>query len=242
MFNSFTRRFFSTIPPKPPTPPTSKPTTPAVKKVKKVKPPKQPIRKPTNLLILSLGNPKEYNGTRHSIGHYVLDKLQNRYRSMPTRIGRFEISNHIINDTNLWFYRVPGYMNLSGKSVTPFFKEFTNKFKGEDTDFQTVILFDELDVDLGLVKIRKINSSHRGHNGLRDIQASSNIGKNYTGLQLGIGRYYNGDRTKPGVVADYVLSKFKPNEFEIIDDQLVDKVMDILEEMTNGKYIYDKLK
>lgn len=212
----------------------------------------QALRKPPHrLLVLSLGNPKEYDGTRHSVGHYILQKLVSRYRCQETRVGRFTsyvLHNHKEN-CDVWFYRVPGYMNLSGKGVSPFYEAFCKSnlradadadSKAEDTS--VVVLFDELDVDLGKVKIRKRNSSHRGHNGLRSIQSSSRIGKEYTGIQIGIGRNYAGDKNTPGVVANYVLSKFTPQEKEVLDDIVVGKVQDIIDEMcADGKWVHDRL-
>lgn len=194
-------------------------------------------RVPQRLLVLSLGNPSEYNGTRHSVGHYILSRLISRTQAQSTTIGRFHTYRTTLETTDVWFYSVPGYMNLSGKSVTPFFKNFTSQI-GESS---VIVLFDELDLDLGKVKVRKQGLSHRGHNGLRNIQSSSPIGKSYTGIQLGIGRYYNGDKQTPGVVANYVLSKFNQEEREILDDVVVDKVIALLNEMCiNGKYVFDK--
>lgn len=203
---------------------------------------------PQRLLVLSLGNPTEYDGTRHSVGHYVLNKLVLRMRAEPTRVGRFEsylVRNRYADadvDCDIWFYRVPGFMNLSGKSVTPFYDTFVKQF-GNNGDSEVVVLFDELDLDLGKVKIRKKGSSHRGHNGLRNIQSASKIGKDYTGIQIGIGRYYSGDKNTPGVVANYVLSKFKPDERATIDDEVTGRVIDLLDEMCEkGKYVFDRVK
>lgn len=194
-------------------------------------------RLPQRLLVLSLGNPAEYDGTRHSVGHHILSRLISRTQAQSTVIGRYHTHRTTIETTDVWFYHVPGYMNLSGKSVAPFFKAFTSKM-GESS---VVVLFDELDLDLGKVKVRKQGLSHRGHNGLRNIQSASPIGKAYTGIQLGIGRYYSGDKRTPGVVANYVLSKFKQDEREVLDDVVVDKVLDIINEMcVNGKYVFDK--
>lgn len=206
-------------------------------KVKALKPTPTPPR----LLVLSLGNPPEYDGTRHSVGHYILSKLTRRLNAIDTRVGRYESA--VIHDVeedkpDIWLYRVPGYMNLSGKSVAPFIRTFTSTIGSAEI----VVLFDELDLDLGKVKIRKRGSSHRGHNGLRDIQKINEIGKEYTGIQIGIGRYYNGDKNTEGVVAKYVLSKFRPEEREIIDDVVVDRVIALLKEMQLGKYIFEKVK
>lgn len=218
----------------------------------------QNLKRPTRLLVLSLGNPKEYDGTRHSVGHYILSKLILRYNCQNERVGRFE--SYVKRDfhgCDIWFYRVPGFMNLSGKGVTPFYDSFLklpsnnnstdnpidNSIDNSDNLTSIVILFDELDVELGDVKIRKKNSSHRGHNGLRNIQQQSKIIKEYTGIQIGIGRNYQGDKNTPGVVANYVLSKFTDLEKKILDDQVVGKVQDIIENICEkGKYINDRIK
>lgn len=194
---------------------------------------------PPRLLVLSLGNPPEYDGTRHSVGHYVLSRLVRRLHAMDTRVGRYE--SFVVrgeDKPDIWLYRVPGYMNLSGKSAAPFIRAFNSTVGPAEV----VVLFDELDLDLGKVRVRKRGSSHRGHNGLRDIQRVNEIGKEYTGLQIGIGRYYNGDKHADGVVAKYVLSKFRNEEREVIDDVVVDRVILQLEEMQAGKYIYERVK
>lgn len=194
------------------------------------------MRRPSNLLLLSLGNPSEYNGTRHSVGHYVLNKVASRLHAESARIGRFDVKFvKADNDlTNIWMFNVPGYMNLSGKSVSSFYKQYLNTINNNLTENPVIILHDELDVELGKIKIRKQGSSHRGHNGLRNYQLV--IGKQYTGVQIGIGRNYDDND-----VAKYVLSKFKHQENEVLDDIVVDKVIDFLKECSNGKYVYDKL-
>lgn len=204
-------------------------------------------------MILSLGNPKEYDGTRHSVGHYILQKLIKKYDCKEERIGRFESFFKKDNyGCDLFFYRVPGFMNLSGKGVTPFYDAFSKltKYNTNNTNINNsdneltsvIILFDELDVKLGDVKIRKKNSSHRGHNGLRSIQNQSKIGKEYTGIQIGIGRNYEGDKNTPGVVANYVLSKFNNSEIDILDDEVVYKIKEIIDLMCEkGKYFNDRL-
>ena len=202
------------------------------------------VKTPSSLLVLSLGNPPEYDGTRHSVGHYVLEKMQARWRATTTRVGRYDASYTQIGECKVWFYRVPGFMNLSGKSVMPFYKEFV-RLAGVDVadadKTKTVVLFDELDVALGAVKVRKEGASHRGHNGLRSIQSQSALGKRYTGVQIGIGRNYNGDKNTPGVVANYVLGKFTPEERAVVDDDVVERVMTVVEECVRGKYVYDKV-
>lgn len=194
------------------------------------------------LMITSIGNPEnQYQNTRHSVGHSILHEYARRNGfNVKKSISRFEfLSNE--NKDNIILYETQGYMNLSGKNlVQPWSKILELKLK-ESFNPVLIVLHDELDLELGKVKVRKQNSSHRGHNGLKDIQKY--IGKGYTAVQIGIGRNYQkeGERNRnPNIVADYVLSKFKPEEKDIIDEISVEKVSDIIEEMENGKYIFDK--
>lgn len=182
---------------------------------------------PKRLLVLSLGNPPAYDGTRHSVGHLMLKLVCTRLGAQPNRTGSFNTHETEIDDTRVTFYRVPGYMNESGKSLNPFYKIWKSRTKKEIED-TVIILHDELDVDVGKIKVRSPGRSHRGHNGLRSIQASSPIGKDYVSFQIGIGRNYSGDRQTPGVVANYVLSKFTPKERLTIESETLDKVVDAI--------------
>lgn len=80
------------------------------------------------------------------------------------------------------------------------------------------------------------------HHQLLDRSIQERIGKEYTGVQIGIGRNYSGDKNTPGVVADYVLSKFKPDERDVIDEETFPQLEKLINEMRKGKYIYEKLK
>lgn len=210
------------------------------------------------LLVASIGNPSKYDGTRHSVGHYTMKKLVDMYAAAEVPVGRF-VCHSVADETvevvvggkrrqgfqplhsksQVLFYRCPGYMNVSGGSLRPFYSEAVKYARSQNRDLRMVVLFDELDLDVGKVKVRKQGSSHRGHNGLRDIQAK--IGKAYTGVQIGIGREYAGDKAQEGVVADYVLSKFTQQQLETIDDKSIPQVRALLEEFRVGRYVNDSL-
>lgn len=210
------------------------------------------------LLIASIGNPSKYDGTRHSVGHYMLNRLIDSFRGVEVHVGKytcFSIAEEQVevvvtkkkkqgfqpmnSKSQILFYRCPGYMNLSGKSLKPFYQEASKYARSFNRDLRMIVLFDELDLDIGKVKTRKQGSSHRGHNGLRDIQEK--IGKEYTGIQIGIGRHYSGDKSQPNVVADYVLSKFTEEQKYDIDSKAFPQLKAIIKEARLGKYINDKL-
>ncbi|GMM32327.1 aminoacyl-tRNA hydrolase [Martiniozyma asiatica (nom. inval.)] len=231
------------------------------------------------ILIASLGNPSSYDGTRHSIGHYSLQKLISELNAESANIGPFKchqvgesVDFHPIESeippegkkkknpsgfkplhklSEIYLYRIPGYMNNSGKSLNPFYKEFINYCSSKGREPITVLLHDELEIPLAKVKVRKQGAAHKGHNGLRDIQAV--IGKKYTGIQLGIGREYKGDKNDDGVVCEYVLSKFTPEQKDKIDSEAWWGELDwqskgkgrneglrqVIRDIRFGKYIYD---
>lgn len=91
------------------------------------------------------------------------------------------------------------YMNLSGESVAAFVG-----FYKLDPATDVLVLSDDIDMDFGKVRLREKGSSG-GQNGLKSI--ASRLGtETFARLKIGIGRDRRFD------VADWVLSKFKPDE------------------------------
>lgn len=90
------------------------------------------------------------------------------------------------------------FMNRSGRSVAKaltFFNVPAN---------QCVVLHDDLDLDLGVVKV-KVGGGHGGHNGLRSI--IDEVGSaDFVRVRLGIGRPSHGD------TIDWVLGPFTSDE------------------------------
>ncbi|ODV82677.1 hypothetical protein CANARDRAFT_204741 [[Candida] arabinofermentans NRRL YB-2248] len=198
--------------------------------------------KPPLLFIASLGNPSpSYDSTRHSVGHRILKLYTTRFNFQQVKENGFTFYKNVEND-NIVCFKTSGYMNLSGKSLS---KSWNHILKTKSNDYNPIliILHDEMDVELGSIKIRKQGSSHRGHNGLRNIQEV--IGKGYTGIQIGIGRNYSGGDGKSrnsDLVSDYVLGKFKRDEVEVLETTTIEKFENIVDQMCNGLYIYDKQK
>lgn len=181
-------------------------------------------------LIVGLGNPgKEYENTRHNMGFMFLDYYLNEYSLLCTKekFGGMYIYSKI-NGEKVIFLKPLSYMNLSGIVV----KKYIDYFKIDINDI--LILCDDLDLDLGRVKL-KYKGSSGGHNGLKSIE--NNIGSSeYKRLKLGIGNNKNTE-TK-----DYVLSKFSNDDLKIIDSekllvkQIIDDYFSITFEQLMSKY------
>ncbi|KAG7888423.1 hypothetical protein KL936_003635 [Ogataea polymorpha] len=195
-----------------------------------------PNDKPVLILVASIGNPEtQYHGTRHSVGHLILKKLcESQGFSQMKQINGFKFGCNT-NKPDVLLYETPGFMNLSGKNLAKPWKALMAQPQWNPV---LVVLHDELDLDLGKVRVRKQNSSARGHNGLKSIQ--QHIGKGYNAIQIGIGR--DSQREKdPDAVSRYVLSKFSAQEAEQLHQQVVPQVAAIIEEMRQHKHIFETL-
>jgi len=177
-------------------------------------------------LIVGLGNPGTgHANDRHNFGFMALDAIGHYHKleSFKKR-GRFfgSIIEGNIGDNRVILLKPMTYMNNSGQSVAAvlnFYKLSTH---------QVVVLHDELDLNLGRVKV-KIGGGNAGHNGLRSI--TSEIGNNFWRVRLGIGRPQDQRATK-----DHVLSKFSSIEIKYMQEMINDvatSISDVLKGDTN---------
>ena len=159
-------------------------------------------------LIVGLGNPgPQYETTRHNIGFLFVDYLINEWKaSGPTIKNQAEVYQASIDGEQVMIIKPQTFMNLSGRSLAPFFTFF--KCKPEDV----IVIHDELDIDPLDIRF-KTGGSHGGHNGLRSIDDSLGaLNNTYHRVRLGIGHPRN---INPKMdVADYVLGKIPDHEWK----------------------------
>lgn len=163
-------------------------------------------------LIVGLGNiGAEYDFTRHNIGFDIADAfvLKNE--------GKFKIDRLAMVSEVKWKGKIfivikpTTYMNLSGRAV----KYWMQKEKINIDNL--LVLVDDLAIPIDKLRIRA-GGSHAGHNGLKDIDAE--LGTNqYKRIRFGIGNDY-----PKGRQADFVLSKWKPNELEIVKGKILTSI------------------
>jgi PTH1 family peptidyl-tRNA hydrolase len=153
------------------------------------------------LLIASLGNPPPYHSTRHSVGHIVLKHLASRLSLPPLTKSKLLGSGLVSSGADVG---VPHYtlwqsasmMNISGQGTLKAWKAFTNLHPAsEDVVTALVVLHDELESSLGAIKLRRGESSPKGHNGIKSVQSSlksagllSSMGERFIKIGVGIGR------------------------------------------------------
>jgi len=156
-------------------------------------------------LVAGLGNPgDEYERTRHNIGFMVIDALAARYAiSIKQKTAHFTFGRGFIEDRKALLVKPLTFMNRSGVAI----REALFKF---DEIEDLIVVHDDLDLDTGVIRIKKTGSSG-GHNGIQSIIDYLNS-KEFLRLKIGIGR---SDRISP---ERYVLRAFNKQEKPVIEE------------------------
>lgn len=160
------------------------------------------------LVIVGLGNPDDkYQGTRHNVGFDVIDLLAGKYNiAVDTKKHRAYIGKGIIGGQKVILAKPQTYMNLSGESV----RSLVEYYK-VDPETELLIIFDDISLDVGQLRIRKKGSAG-GHNGIKNIIA--NLGTSvFQRIKVGVG-----EKPKGYDLADYVLGRFSKEERELIKE------------------------
>lgn len=153
-------------------------------------------------LIVGLGNPgRVYAGSRHNIGFLVVNTLAKDYGvKLKSAFGcRSLIAKIKTQDIDVLLAEPVTYMNLSGAAVAALLKK--NKAALKDL----LVICDDMDLELGRLKIRASGSSG-GHRGLESIIASL-ASREFSRLRIGIGR--SDEKVE---AAEYVLAPFNREE------------------------------
>jgi peptidyl-tRNA hydrolase len=171
----------------------------------------------SKFLIVGLGNiGSEYAGTRHNIGFDVVELLAYKHGVTAFIPGRHaDIAEIKFKGKNLIIVKPTTYMNLSGKAV----KYWVDK---ESIPLQhLLVVLDDVALPLSKIRLRP-SGSDGGHNGLRSIQAALNTVE-YPRLRFGIGNNF-----PKGMQAEFVLSRWFPEELPIVK-QKIEKCVEIIE-------------
>lgn len=158
--------------------------------------------------IIGLGNPgPEYRDTRHNVGQRVVDGLTRRIHTRFARdAGHLVARAHGRGDA-LYLIKLGSYMNTSGPAAA----RLCRKLHLGPADL--VIVFDDLDLPLGVVRMRRTGSAG-GHNGMRSLIETFGT-MDLRRIKVGIGRP-DAAGEKRAQVSDHVLSPFAPEEHEAI--------------------------
>ena len=135
----------------------------------------------------------------------MIDMLREVYGFPDYSDSRFSgvMSEGILDGEKILLLKPTTYMNLSGESVS----RVVNFYK-LDIATDILVLVDDLDMDFAKVRYRSSGSAG-GQNGLKSIIGQLGTDE-FARLKVGIGR------DTRYAVSDWVLSRFKKEELEIL--------------------------
>ena len=175
----------------------------------------QPQPNDENWLIIGLGNPGEkYSNTRHNVGaraisHFAKqEKVTLKSSGKLLRLGSTSINNLTVN-----LVKPRCYVYLCGKAARSAIDKTASPIN------QTLVIFDDLDLPVGSLRLR-IGGGSGGHNGIKSL--IEEIGPDFIRLRIGIGRpLKNGQPSyDPEIVADYVLTAEENTQAKILSDAI----------------------
>ncbi len=186
-------------------------------------------------LVVSLGNPGALYETLHSAGHLALDSLQSQLASSQPafttqRVGKKKARASL--GPKYMLAQSPTLMNVSGPWASAAWKSVLADKGLSPADVGLVVVHDDLEEDMGVVKIRKWDTSHRGHNGMKSVKNSLRHADwreaRWARISVGIGRPLVRD---PDSVSDYVLRPISSHQKQYLRDKAGQAVLKCLLEL-----------
>ena len=166
-------------------------------------------------LIVGLGNPGiEYQFTPHNLGFLTIDRIANglgievRNRQCRALTARATIDTKTTAGEPVILAKPETYMNLSGLSVRELVEEHQI-----DVTRDLIVIYDELDLPLGTIRIRQRGSS-AGHNGMESILGALDTDE-FLRIRLGVTPEH---KVSDGV--QYLLSPFRKAQEKVVDEVL----------------------
>jgi len=158
-------------------------------------------------ILLGIGNPgRDYESTRHNIGHLLINELSNKYNTpLKPAKGDYLEANIEIEGERVKVVRSLVFMNNSGvvaKQLSALPDFLLKKF---------IVVLDDFALPLGRIKIRRGGSSG-GHRGLESIIYALGSAR-FPRLRIGIGPVEDD-------AVDFVLSGFTAEEIDTITESI----------------------
>jgi PTH1 family peptidyl-tRNA hydrolase len=163
-------------------------------------------------LVVGLGNPgQKYERTRHNLGFWIVDHIADRAGTTVKQELCHSLVGEFSSDGQRVLLAKPQtYMNRSGAAVKALLGHF------ESTAENLVVVYDDLDLPFGRIRIRPEGGAG-GHRGMLSIIETLE-GARFYRVRVGIGRPPEG--VDP---ADFVLEPFASDEAERVAE-LVSRV------------------
>ena len=169
--------------------------------------------------MVGLGNPgPEYFWTPHNAGFMAIDRIAEQEGVVvQNRRCRAVTASCRIAGREVVLAKPETYMNLSGLSVAALLRELE-----ADPARDLLVIYDELDLTLGKIKIRE-RGSPAGHNGARSV--TSVLGtQEWLRLRIGVGLNLPPEAAAAGAGRrggkDYLLSPMRKADLAVMDEVL----------------------
>ena len=160
-------------------------------------------------LIVGLGNPgRRYVNSRHNVGFRCVEHLAHEWkvplkdRRKTAVLGQGSVEGH-----EVVLAKPRTFMNDSGTAVAYLLTRFAS------TPGDLLVVYDEMDLPLGKVRIRR-GGSAAGHNGVRSIIETVST-QEFVRIRVGIGK------APDGVAGmEHVLKSMRSDERRIIEESV----------------------
>ena len=170
--------------------------------------------------MIGLGNPgAEYEGTRHNFGFMVVDRVA-KLRRMEFKPGKGKYWESKDKSGSFLLMKPTTFMNESGLAV----KELKERYGFPASNM--MVIYDDLDLPFGSVRIRERGSAG-GHHGMESIIYHLNS-EDFSRIRLGI----DDDNRSDDV--DFVLSRFEEVQLDEVEKTLSYAAEGALEFIYNG--------
>jgi PTH1 family peptidyl-tRNA hydrolase len=181
-------------------------------------------QKPTGpFVVVGLGNPgMEYVWTPHNAGFMAIDRIaqQQGVVVQNRRCKALTATTSLGGRQQVVLAKPETFMNLSGASVAALLKEFG--IGPEERGRNFVVLYDELDLPLGTIKIRE-RGSPAGHNGARSISGAL-ASHEWLRIRIGVGPDLPAEAIAAGAKRrggkDYLLEPMRKSDLAVLDEVL----------------------
>jgi PTH1 family peptidyl-tRNA hydrolase len=155
-------------------------------------------------LVVGLGNPGErYAATRHNVGARIVELAAARWSVTLASSGHLRLGQGRIGETDVILSQPLAWMNASGPVVKALLEQ------AGLSPAQLIVIHDDLDLDLGRLRIRQRGGAG-GHNGVLSILTALETDEFYR-VKVGIGRPAGNEDP-----ADFVLSPFTASDLDSI--------------------------
>ena len=176
-------------------------------------------------IIFAQGNPgAQHAKSRHNVGFLALDALADKLNAKWTEKSKFQAytTEILLNAEKAILVKPNTYYNETGNSI----RKIVDFYKIDPTE-DLLVIHDDFALPFGAIRVRE-KGSDAGNNGIKSINSS--ISQDYMRIRIGI---WTELRDKMDD-ADFVLAKFNSEEVKGLEDKIIPKTIDLIDQFCGG--------